>query len=66
MEDEDAYYIYTVESLENGKGIIRRNNVTRGSLTGKGIILTDGVKEGMRVLIAGMSRVHKGQKVRVK
>jgi len=66
MEDEDDYYIYTVENIENGIGTIRRRNVTRGSLTGKGIILTDGVKEGMRVLIAGMSRVHSGQKVRVK
>ena len=66
MEDDDDYYIYTVESIEQGVGIIRRHNVSRGSLTGQGIILTDGVKEGMRVLTAGMSRVHKGQKVRVK
>ncbi len=66
MEDEDDFYIYTVEDIENGIGIIRRHNVTRGSLTGSGIILTDGAESGMRVLTAGMSRVHIEQRVRVK
>jgi len=66
MEDEDDYYIYTVEQIANGIGTIVRHNVTRGSLTGSGIILTDGVSGGMRVLTAGMSRVHEKQKVKVK
>ena len=66
MEDEDDFYIYTVEGIENGIGTIVRHNVTRGSLTGSGIILTDGAESGMRVLTAGMSRVHEKQKVKVK
>lgn len=66
MEDEEDYYIYTVESIRDGVGIIRRHDVSRGSLTEGGIILTDGAKQNMKVLTAGMSRVHPGQKVRVR
>ena len=66
MEDDEDYYIYTVEDIRGEVGVIKRHNVSRGSLTGDGIILTDGVKEGMKVLTAGMSRVHVGQKVRVR
>ena len=66
MEDEDDYYIYTVENIQDQVGIIKRHNVSRGSLTGNGIILTAGVHEGMKVLTAGMSRVHTDQQVRVR
>ena len=66
MEDEEDFYIYTVENIKDEIGIIKRHNVSRGSLTGNGIILTDGVEEGMKVLTAGMSRVHENQQVRVR
>lgn len=66
MEDEEDYYIYTVENIHSGVGIIKRHNVSRGPLTGNGIILTEGAEENMKVLTAGMSRVHPGQKVRVR
>ncbi|MGB5965481.1 MAG: efflux RND transporter periplasmic adaptor subunit [Sulfurimonadaceae bacterium] len=66
MEDEEAFYIYTVENINNQVGVIKRRNVSRGPLTGNGIILTKGVQEGMKVLTAGMSRVHEEQQVRVR
>ncbi len=66
MEDEESFYIYTVENINEGIGLIQRHNVSRGSLTGNGIILTSGVEEGMKVLTAGMSRVHENQQVRVR
>lgn len=66
MEDETGFYIYTVEQIEEEVGVIKRKDVTRGPLTGNGIILTSGVSEGMDVLTAGMSRVHEMQKVRVR
>ncbi len=66
MEDEESFYIYVVEDLEDDIGIIRRQDVSRGSLTGNGIILTAGAKENMKILTAGMSRVHVNQKVRVR
>ena len=65
MQDEAGFYIYAVEKVEEGIGQIRRHNVSRGALTGNGIILTSGVSEGMEVLTAGMSRVHEEQQVRV-
>ncbi len=65
MQDEASFYIYTVENIEDRVGVIKRHNVSRGSLTGNGIILTGGVQEGMKILTAGMSRVHEDQQVRV-
>lgn len=66
MEDEESFYIYTVENIEENIGVIKRHNVNRGPLTGNGIILTSGAQEGMNVLTAGMSRVHEEQQVRVR
>ncbi|MDA3945355.1 MAG: efflux RND transporter periplasmic adaptor subunit [Helicobacteraceae bacterium] len=66
MEDETDFYIYTVENIEDEVGVIKRHNVSRGPLTGNGIILTNGATEGMKVLTAGMSRVHEDQQVRVR
>jgi len=66
MEDEESFYIYVIEELQEDIGIIRRQDVSRGSLTGNGIILTEGAEENMKVLTAGMSRVHVNQKVRVR
>lgn len=66
MEDEEGFYIYTVENIQDSIGQIERRNVSRGPLTGNGIILTGGVSEGMQILTAGMSRVHKDQRVRVR
>lgn len=66
MEDDEDFYIYTVENIKEQVGVIKRRNVSRGALTGNGIILTDGVTEGMKVLTAGMSRVRENQKVRVR
>ena len=65
MEDEKGYYVYIVDEIENGVGLIERCDVKRGQLTSNGIIITDGVANNMHVLTAGMSRVHEDQKVRV-
>lgn len=65
MEDDKGYYIYIVDEIENGIGIIERSDVKRGQLTSNGIIITSGVANDMHVLTAGMSRVHEDQKVRV-
>lgn len=70
MEDEKGYYVYIVDDLEEGidesVGKITRMDVQRGELSTNGIIITAGLGNGMYVLTAGMSRVHEGQKVRVK
>ncbi len=65
MEDEQGHYLYIVDDINNGVGSIERCNVKRGQLTTDGVIITSGVGTNMKVLTAGMSRVHEGQKVRV-
>jgi multidrug efflux system membrane fusion protein len=65
MEDQTGSYIYVVEDIIANVGKIKRCNVKRGELTSDGIIITDGVQSKTKVLTAGMSRVHEGQKVRV-
>ncbi len=65
MEDKEGHYLYIVDDIKNGVGAIERCNVKRGQLTTDGIIITSGVGTNMKVLTAGMSRVHEGQKVRV-
>lgn len=66
MEDEISHYVYIVDKInDKGIGLIKRRNVKRGEVTTNGIIITEGLSENMRVLTAGMSRVHEDQKVRV-
>lgn len=65
MEDKKGYYLYIVEEIVQNVGSIERCDVRRGELTSDGIIITSGVGSNMKVLTAGMSRVHEGQKVRV-
>ena len=65
MEDKKGYYLYIVNDIVANVGVIERCNVRRGELTSGGIIITSGVGSKMKVLTAGMSRVHEGQKVRV-
>jgi len=65
MEDKKGHYLYIVDEITNGVGSIERCDVKRGQLTTDGIIITSGVGSNMKVLTAGMSRVHEGQKVRV-
>ena len=65
MQDHLGNYVYIVTEIRNGVGVIKRQNVKRGELSMEGILLTGGVRKGMRVLTAGMSRVEENQKVKV-
>lgn len=65
LEDDRGYYLYIVDDVKDGIGIIKRQSITRGELTTNGIIITSGVHRHSRVLTAGMSRVHENQHVRV-
>jgi len=65
MEDKKGYYLYIVDNVVENVGSIQRRDVKRGQLITNGIIITKGVSSKMKVLTAGMSRVHEGQRVRV-
>ena len=65
MEDAQGHYLYVVDDIVNGIGVIERRDVERGELTTNGIIIRSGVRSNLQVLTAGMSRVHEDQRVRV-
>ena len=67
MEDRQGRFVYIVEpsQSEQGIGTIHRKNVEVGQLTGNGLEILQGLKDGDRVVTAGMSRISEGQKVRI-
>ncbi len=64
-EDRDGRFVYVVEPAEEGRGIARRRPVTVGELTGEGLEVFEGLEEGDVVVIAGVSRISDGLKVRL-
>ena len=46
-----------------GEAVVRRQDVTLGELTQSGIEVTDGLRQGDRVVTAGVSVVRDGQRV---
>jgi RND family efflux transporter MFP subunit len=67
MEDRQGRYVYIVEpsDSENGLGIIHRKKVEVGQITGEGLEILKGLKDGDRVVTAGVSRISDGQKVKI-
>lgn len=64
-EDQQGRFVYVVVETENGVGVARRRPVSVGEITGRGLEITEGLSDGDRVVTAGVSRLHDGQKVRV-
>ena len=65
LEDAKGNYLFVVENVKDGVGIIKRIDVVRGRLVGNGIVIQAGLKNNTRVLTAGMHKVQENQKVRV-
>jgi len=65
MEDAQGHFLYVVDDITEGVGIIKRRDVKRGTLTTNGLVISSGVHRNDHVLTAGMSRVHEDQRVRV-
>ena len=65
LEDAKGNYLYVVEQIDDGVGVIRRTDVVRGKLVGDGVVIRAGLYRGARVLTAGMHKVQENQKVRV-
>ena len=65
VEDRGGRFVYIVETTEPGIGTIRRQPVTVGALTGEGLEVLEGLEDGDRVVIAGMSQITDGLEVKV-
>ncbi len=67
VEDRFGRFVYIVEPIagEDGFGTVKRRNVTVGDLTDEGIEVYEGLGDGENLVIAGVSRIHDGLKVRI-
>jgi multidrug efflux pump subunit AcrA (membrane-fusion protein) len=64
-EDRQGRYLYVLTPTEPGFGTVHRRPVTVGELTGRGLEILEGLSDGELVVIAGISRIQDGQKVKV-
>lgn len=64
-EDRDGRFVFRVTEIKDGKGTLRRVPVTIGALQGGEILITKGLKQGQRVVTAGVGRVRDGLEVLV-
>lgn len=76
LEDEQGRFVYTAQpqvtqnqatqnQADNALGIVQRTNITVGKITSQGIIVDTGLQDGDYVIVAGMSKIHAGLKVRL-
>jgi len=65
-EDRRGRFVFVVEpEEEEGFGIIHRRAVQVGELTTEGIEILSGLSDGDRVVIAGVSKIEDGMKVKL-
>lgn len=66
LEDPDGTFVYVVEPAEGepGVGIVSRRPVVAGELTPDGMEILEGLEDGEHVVIAGVSRIEDGLRVR--
>ncbi len=64
-EDAEGRFVFVVEAVEGGFGVVRRRPVEVASITSRGIALRGGLEPGDRLVTAGVSRIHDGLRVRV-
>ena len=53
-----------VEPADSGYGIVHKKSVTIGELDSKGIKIVEGLNDGEYLVIAGVSKITEGQKVK--
>ena len=64
-EDRDGRFVFVVEHTDAGFGRTHRRAVSVGDLAEEGIEILDGLRDGEQVVIAGVSRIRNGQRVRL-
>lgn len=65
LEDRDGRFVYVVEASDQpGVGIVKRTPVTIGELVGDGLEIRRGLNDGDDVVIAGVSKIIDGQRVK--
>jgi RND family efflux transporter MFP subunit len=63
-EDRLGRFVYVVEPADSGFGIVHKKSVTIGQLESDNINVLEGLKDGDYLVIAGVSKITDGQKVK--
>ncbi len=63
-EDGEGTFVYVAEG-EGELGTVRRVSVEVGDISTNGIEIREGLEDGLRVVTAGVSRIHPGMEVRI-
>ncbi len=64
-EDREGRFVFVVSPTESGFGVVHRRAVKVGEITGRGLEILEGLSDGELVVIAGVSRIQDGLKVKV-
>lgn len=63
-EDREGRFVFVIEPAEQGLGVARRRPVKIGELTADGLEVTEGLADGDRVAVVGVSKLTEGLKVK--
>jgi hypothetical protein len=63
-EDRLGRFVFVVEPADSGYGIVHKKPVTIGELDSEGIRIVEGLIDGEHLVIAGVSKISEGQKVK--
>lgn len=65
MKRSDTHFVYTVNNLESGIGIVGKRNVKIGELTEYGVQIGSAFEPATHIIVAGLQHIALGQKVKV-
>ena len=63
-EDRLGRFVYIVQAADSGFGIVHKKSITLGQLDGENINVIEGLEDGEYLVIAGVSKITEGQKVK--
>lgn len=64
LKDSSGNFVYIVEAVEEGKGVIKKMPVDIGEITNQGIEVFSGVSSGQHLVTAGVSKISDGMLVK--
>ncbi len=64
-EDREGRYVYVIADISGEIARVKRTPVVIGALHAEGLEIVDGLADGMRIVTAGVRRIHDGQRVRL-
>ncbi len=63
-EDRLGRFVFVVEPADSGLGIVHKKAVAVGELHSEGLVILEGLNDGDHLVIAGVSKIIDGQKVK--